>query len=366
MEKGTQVSIDFGLERWQKVKEDYSRWWLGDLDRPLVQFLATGRDPGRPEPRLPSHEFTAFYDLSVSAEAIVDRWDYDLSCVEFLGDAFPQVWPNFGPGVIAAFMGCELELGNGTVWFHPAHDLDIADIHFQYNPDSVWFKRIKDICQAAVDRWGGLVQIGMTDIGGNFDILSAFRPGEKLLLDLYDYPVEVKRLLWEAHEAWWTYFGEIDAILKPANPGYSSWAPLFSTEPYYMLQSDFSYMIGPDMFEKHALPELHASCKRLGNAFYHLDGPGQLPHLDLLLGLTELKGIQWVPGAGKSCDQWPEVYRKIRASGKLVHVFGTPEEMDAIVNQIGDCRGILLTGIADTQAEAARCIANYSTVESRR
>jgi len=31
--------------------------------------------------------------LSVSAKAIVDRWDYDLSCRYFLGDAFPTVWP---------------------------------------------------------------------------------------------------------------------------------------------------------------------------------------------------------------------------------------------------------------------------------
>jgi len=39
----------------------------------------------------------------------------------------------------------------------------------------------------------------MTDLGGNLDILSTFRPGTDLLLDLYDHPEDVKRLTGEAH-----------------------------------------------------------------------------------------------------------------------------------------------------------------------
>ena len=53
---------------------------------------------------------------------------------------------------------------------------------------------MKAIYRAAVERWQGSVIIGMTDLGGNLDILSTFRPSEKLLLDLYDAPGEVLRL----------------------------------------------------------------------------------------------------------------------------------------------------------------------------
>ena len=190
------MSVNFPAERWERVKENYGSWWAGTLDRPLIQMVLTGRDPGRDEPTLPPHAFTSFYELSVSAEAIVDRWDYDLSCQKFLGDAFPSAWPNFGPGVIAAFMGAELENGNETVWFHPQRESEISEISFEYDADNIWLKRIKDICRAAVERWNGLVQVGMTDLGGNLDILSTFRPGEKLLLDLCDHPEDVKRLTW--------------------------------------------------------------------------------------------------------------------------------------------------------------------------
>ncbi len=72
-----------------------------------------------------------------------------------------------------------------------------------------------------------------------------------------------------------------------------------------MLQSDFSYMISPRMFERFALPGLTVWAGALDYPFYHLDGPGQIKHLDMLLSIPRLRGIQWVPGDGQPTpDQW--------------------------------------------------------------
>ena len=342
------MSIDFSTDRWQRVCENYARWWEGRLDRPLIHLTITGRDPGRPEPPLKKELFTAFYDWSVSARDIVDRWDYDLSTLEFLGDAFPSVWPNFGPGVAAAFLGAELHADGRTCWFRPREVRDIMELKLPYRTDSLWLRRIEEICRAAMERWEGLVQVGMTDLGGTLDILSTFRPGERLLLDLYDAPAEVKRLTWEIHEAWWRYFQKIDAVLRPPNPGYTAWTPIFSETPYYMLQCDFSYMIGPDMFQEFVMPELRASCKRLDHAFYHLDGPGALPHLESLLSIPELRGIQWVPGEGHpECTHWPEVYRRIHAAGKLIQIWGDMRTLGTILEQIGSKAGVIIFSSVD-------------------
>jgi len=355
--------IDFGAERWQKIEADYTSWWNGELDRPIIQFVVGGRDSGRPEPSIPYHSFTAFYDMSISADAVVDRWDYELSSRKYLGDAFPYEWLNFGPGVIAAFLGAKLECGADTVWYHPEDEKDISQIDWQFNPDNDWYRRVIDICEAANRRWEGSVQIGTTDLGGNLDILSTFRPSEKLLFDLYDNPEDVKRLTWRAHELWWQYFEEINKVLRPTNPGYTSWCPMFSSVPFYILQCDFSYMIGPDMFDEFAKPELEASCKRLGNAFYHLDGPGELPHLDSLLAIPELKGIQWVPGAGApDYKHWPEVYRKIRDAGKMIQVYGEPDVIDALAEQLGSAKGIMFMGYAKNEQEALDCLSKYGSV----
>lgn len=337
------MAIDFSFERWNHVKDAYRRWWAGRLDRPLIPAVVTGRDPGREEPGIERKGPVAGYDFATPAEDVVDVWDYDLSCVEYLGDAFPSVCPNFGPGVIATFIGGRAEVAPDTVWFHPAEDVEIGDLHFRYVSPHPWSDRIADVMRAGIDRWGGLVQIAMTDLGGNLDILSTFRPAEKLLLDLYDNPGEVKRLTWEAHEVWWRYFEQFSRILQPTNPGYSAWAGIYSPAPTYMLQCDFCYMISPGMFDEFVKPELAASSRRLDNAFYHLDGVGQLAHLDSLLEIPELGGVQWVPGEGKpTCGEWPEVYRKIRQAGKLTQFLGSLDELDRVVDRVGSAKGFVL------------------------
>ena len=337
------MGLDFNAERWLRIKENYRRWWAGELKRPLIQLPLSGREPGRPAPKIKARNKTAGYEFSIPAEAIVDRWDYELSRKKFLGDSFPCVWPDFGAGVLAAFLGAKTRVDENTVWFHPPKEQEAADIHFKFNGRNEWYQRIVSLCRAAMERWQGLVQCSMTDLGGNLDILSTFRPGEQLPLDLYDHPAEVKRLTWEAHEMWWRYFDKINQVLQPLNPGYTAWTQIYSPEPYYMLQCDFCYMLSPEMFDEFVKPELQKSCARLKNAFYHLDGKGELPHLDSLLAIKELKGVQWIPGDGQpDITHWPEVYRKIRAAGKLIQIFGGEKELDALAAQLGSAEGLIV------------------------
>ena len=111
------MGIAFNPERWALVRETSRRWWAGALDRPLIRVVMDGgHDPGRPAPALSGCSFAVFHDLSIPAAAIVDRWDYDLSCRLFLGDAFPTVQPLLGTDIVAAFLGALPEIGSGTVW----------------------------------------------------------------------------------------------------------------------------------------------------------------------------------------------------------------------------------------------------------
>lgn len=359
-------SFDFDNTRWKQIQANTDAWWAGTLDRPLLQIRLHNAPPTRKLPKVPCYPFQSFYDFSISAADIVDAWEYELSTIRYLGDAFPQVYANFGPGVIAAFLGEVLKNGKDTVWFHPVRKQEIGDIQFEYDKDNIWLCRIKQIMAAAIERWQGSVQVGITDLGGNLDILSSFRPNEELLFDLYDHPDAVKNLTWQAHELWWRYFNELNTILQPLNPGYTAWCPIFSRTPYYILQSDFSYMIGPDMFDEFVKPELAASCNHLSNAFYHMDGKGQLPHLDSLLSIPNLKGVQWVPGTGAPGYQhWPDVYRKIHDAGKLIQIYNHHESFDvfdAIAEQVGTAKGMILIADVDIsqQEQASEFVKKWS------
>lgn len=340
------MPIDFDIQRWERVKADAKAWWRGDLERPLIQARLHGADPGRPEPSLRSHEFASFYEGRVPPEAIVDRWDYDLSSTRFLGDAFPHIVPNFGPGVIAAFLGCRLINGDHTVWFDAPEKRALSELNIDVDTENPWYRRILSLYTVAMQRWQGAVQLGMTDLGGNMDILASLRDSQALMMDLFDCPADVTRLNQQAHDCWWQCFDAFNHVLQPMNPGYTSWAGLFSDTPHYMLQCDFCYMLSPDMFKRFVQPELQQTAERLQQTFYHLDGPGQLNHLDALLAMDSVQGIQWIPGAGQpEIDQWPDVYRKIHQAGKLIQIFDTQyrgghEILDILTDQLGSAQGI--------------------------
>ncbi|MDR3709322.1 MAG: hypothetical protein P4L33_13560 [Capsulimonadaceae bacterium] len=337
------MPIDFGPERWDRLRRVTDLWWSDELDRPTISCTIANRDPGRPMPDAPILSQENCTDLAIPVEDLVDRMDWEMSRLTYLGDAYPIVnMTCFGPGVAAAYGGAILDNSTGRVWFHPpCPDAPIQDIHIDYQPGNVWLERLKEFCAAAMDRWQGQVLVGMTDLGGNLDIVQSFVSAERLLLELYDNPDEVHRLLWEAHDLWHWVYREIHEALQPANPGYSDWSGIFSTRPSYILQCDFSYMIGPDAFKTFVAPELAATCKRLDRSIYHLDGAGQIPHIEHLAQIPELGGIQWVPGDGNPpVECWPDVNRKIGETGKKLWSWGSMDAFDKIAGQFGRRSGI--------------------------
>jgi hypothetical protein len=351
------MAIHFSSQQWQLLRENAEAWWQGTLNRPLIPVTLYGYEPDRPQPPAPFLSQETCTDLRWSPEELVDRIDWEFSQVRWLGDAFPLFNMDcFGPGILAAMLGARLDNSTGRVWFWPERETEIQDLHFEYDPGNIWLNRVKDIYRAGMDKWHGQVLMGMTDLGGTIDVLSSFRPSEKLLFDLYDHPKEVERLTWEIHELWFRVFNEINEILAPLNPGFSDWSRIYSVQPTYILQCDFSYMIGPKMFRQFVLPELAAACRRLPRSFYHLDGPGEIPHQEMILSIPELDGMQWIPGDGSpDCSNWPEIYQRIHAHGKRMQVLGGDFGiLDAVIDQVGSGNAIHFNSIygpADAESE---------------
>lgn len=333
------MAVFFTSDDWKRIKNTYTMWWNRKIDRPVIGIELVGKDPGRACPNVPMLSQSTCADLSVEPQALMDRLDYEFSKRIYIGDAYPYIdFTCFGPGVMAAFLGAKLDNSTGNVWFHPSEKKGVKDLHFEYDPENKWFKRVKQICQAAVDYWGGDVLIAMPDLGGAVDVLSTFLPGEQLLFELYDNPEKVIEHISTLSQLWHRYFAEIDEIISPTNHGYSDWSTILSPTPSYILQCDFAYMISLEMFNKFVKGEIADSCNRLDHSIYHLDGQGQLVHLDSLLEIKQLDAVQWVPGAGaQDCSQWPEVYEKIVATDKAVQIINDKIDFDAydkVIKQI--------------------------------
>ncbi len=331
------MPIHFSEERMEQALENHARWWNGTLGRPLMALTLTNAHPADRTPRAPMLSQASCADFSWPPEALIDTLDAHLSTLEFAGDAYPCVnFDAFGPGVLAAFCGAKLDNSSGRVWFFPDREREIADIHARYDPDNPWSRRIRAIYRAGLARWGRLVVMGMPDLGGVLDVAATLRGSQNLLMDLYDAPDEVLRLCGEIETAWRAAYQDLGGVLHPACAGYTDWSGLLSPTPSYILQCDFSYMIGADMFRRFALPTLVRDVGWLSNAIYHLDGVGELNHLDALLEIRELRAVQWVFGAGQPGPMhWLDVYRRIRAAGKRMMLLGTPEELLQAIAALG-------------------------------
>lgn len=351
----------FSQEQWAQLHETYDKWWNGELDRPIIkaEFAEDKRLEFQPLNQGNCHE------LWIEPEEIIDRIDAWIQNRKYFGDAFPMVnFDCFGPGVVAAFCGAELDNSTGRVWFHYDCPESLRDLHIEFDPNNKWFNRIIDLYAAGNKKWKGGVLMAISDMGGALDILASFRGTNNLLMDLYDEPEEVKRLTEEVHQAWFAAYHKIEEALFPVNPGYSDWNGLLSKAPSYVLQCDFSYMISPDMFAEFVLPELKQNVDKLCNTIFHMDGKGEIPHLDYLLSIEKLKAIQWQPGDGAPPPrEWLNLFETIRQSGKNVHVVGAYEDLKAVAGRIGS-KGIYhILNTSEMQEEMVReILKEYSCI----
>lgn len=307
--------VRFSQDDYARLRNTYDLWWKGELDRPIVPIVIDNAPSSNPLPL----RFETAWDKSISPKELVDAHDEYLSRLEWHGEAFPFFKTDaLGPGTMAAFLGCTPVGKKDTVWFEaPREDIPIEELHFEPDDENPNLRHALNIFEAAVEKWQGRVVVGMVDMGGILDVLSSFRGAENLLMDLYDAPDEVHRCINELQKCWFYYYDKIIDLMGENASGYTQWFQLYGEKPGYILQSDFSYMIGPDMFDEFVAPELKTSAARLTNAVYHLDGMGEIPHLDSILKIDDIKGIQWVPGSGApESMNWDELLLKILNSGK--------------------------------------------------
>lgn len=323
---------EFTESDWTRLENDWAAWWAGELERPLVTIHT--RDAGHYPP--PGDYFLTRFGLDEPASAILDYYERQFDHIHYYGDAYPRWWVNFGAGIMAAFLGAGAEYHTPTTWFYRLELAVLRDLELAYDPDNVWWQRVQAMTRAAAERWDGRVVVGYSDIGGNLDILASLRGTQNLLYDLIDDPDTVERQVQQITRLWLRYFGELEKLMPLEQHGRCCWAPLLSPGPGYMLQSDFCYMISPEMFDRFVLPDLTTCCETFDYCFYHMDGKGQLVHLDRLLSIERLRGVQWQPGDGQPrAEGWLDVLRRIREGGKLCQVFVTLEGALTIARALG-------------------------------
>ena len=340
---------DYGTlkDRW------LSYWERENHDKPLLCFTAPRE--GAAYMDLPKH--ASLRDRWFDTDHAVSRARRNIENTYYGGDAFPYAYANLGPDILGAVCGCELEYGESTSWaVHHVHDWGALPL-ITFDPNNAWFAKIQEMTRALLEDSGGDYLVGVTDLHPGMDALVSLRGPEALCTDLLDSPECIAPRIGQVFEVYKGFLNAQNDLIAAKQEGSTNWMGIWHPgKNWYVTSCDFSALISGYHFEDHVMPGLKYEHDLLPASIYHLDGPGALRHLDRLLQIPNLNGIQWVPGAGAPpAREWIRVYKKIQAAGKLIVAYCEPDDIAPVCEALAP-EGLQLSCHAASESHAGELL----------
>jgi hypothetical protein len=346
---------------WQEAEARMNAWWAGEIiDRPAVQVRSPKAGVDRREwqaiglpGKLPPEQMDAWY---TDVDLVVERGERFVDATFWGGEAFPIVFPVAVQmvAITSAYLGCPYHIDHSSRsgWAEPIIDDWSLRDPIEFDPHNEWWQLSKALLDAAARRAKGRYYVGMPDLNAPGEVVALMRDTQRFLFDFMDDPVPIKPAIDEATRAWWRYWQAANGVVHQWIDGYLYWMGIWSDSPSADLQCDFNVMISPQMFDDYFLPGLEQQTRWIERTIFHLDGPEAIRHLDSLLSLPRLNGIQWVPGDGKPpMSQWVPLLRRIQARGRLIVALCEPWEVETLVSEL-EPEGLLLQTTCDSEEEA--------------
>lgn len=308
-------------------------------------------------------------DKYQNPQRIVDRYRYFCQTHAFLGEGFPNLNIDFGPGSLASYLGSEIGFKEDTVWFNKCLDGWDGVPKLTFDPENKWFKKHLQLAKDCQALAGDDFYVDMPDLMENIDVLASLRGAQDILFDLLDEPEMIGERIQEVTDIYYEYYDRFYDVIKDEEGGnaytvFQIWGPGRTVK----LQCDFSAMMSPEDFRKYIQPSLRSQSENVDHVLYHLDGPAAIKHMDALMEIEGIDALQWTSGdAGPdgTLPDWDVIYDKAIAAGKSIWVkvySGEFEDwirnVDRIVNKYGSHSLFLL--FPEMSMEQAAYLLDYA------
>lgn len=331
-------------KNWEEAKVRWGNYWKQqNTGRPLMCVIA--RKPevekfsgGKPVEggckdiicqglfyNLPEKlKWKSMEDKYQNAEQIVGRYRHFCETHEFLGESFPNLNVDFGPGSLAAYLGSDISFKEDTIWFHPCiEDWDEVPA-FRFDPENPWFQKHLALVKRCRELAGDDFYVDMPDLMENLDVLASLKNAQELLCDMLEDPDSIKERVRQVDDIYYEYYDRFYDTIKDTEGGnaytvFQIWGPGRTVK----MQCDLSAMISPDYFRDFVQESLRRQAQGADQVLYHLDGPQAIRHLDALMEIEEIDALQWTSGdAGPdgTLEEWDAIYDKARAAGKSLWI----------------------------------------------
>jgi hypothetical protein len=305
---------------WDETKDRFRAFWAGrSIGRPLLDIRTRREQPLEElEPESPPADPAAKY-TDIRQSVIRER--NRCRSHAFLGEAFPFVDLYMVPCAMALFQGCEPVFEWDTAWHRPCVTRGWSEFGaLRFDPSNRWWRLHLELLKAARDVAGDEILISMPDLLENVDVLSLMRGVQEFCYDLVDERDLVRDYVRQLDDLYFRYNDALYAAVRDDAGGSCSVVfNLWSPGRIGKLQCDFSAMMSPDQFREFVVPSIRRLVPRFEHAFYHLDGKDCIKHIEAILGIEQIRVIQWTPGAGQAGvldETWYPLFDRIRGAGR--------------------------------------------------
>ena len=315
----------------QEARQRLRDWWN---DKRLNRVVALIKAPRRG--MTPPVRINKVPEMYTDPETIFHNLDAGLASTFYGGEAFPCHWVYLGPVPLSSYMGCEPHFEPDTVWHSRLYEAWDSLDDLRFDPSNRWYQLLCSLTHSSVHRAEGRYLVSGQGFGCVSDVIANMWGSEPTLIAMAERPETIKTITQKLVDVSKRLYSEIDAITAPYQDGSFDWISLWAPGRMWTLQSDLCCMISPAMFEDYILEELRQEAEYVDYSFYHLDGPGAIRHLDALLSIEALDGIQWVPGAGASQDplDWIGLFLRVQKAGKKLQIGCPPHRVPALLDKI--------------------------------
>lgn len=327
----------------EECKERLKAWWNHEqADRPIIGWYL---------PR-PDRPLTGYFDHWHMArqwddmEGFLRDFERKASNLEFGGEILPNMFVNYGPGIMASVFGCPAYFQSDTVWFEQVTPIQeivpkLEAVHLNQNNE--WYARLCRVTEIAAKYAKKDFSVSLTDLGGILDILSSFLTPKGLILALKQHPNIVDTCRAIILDKWMKVYDDLQKIIERYGEGCNSWLNVWCPKRWYPIQSDFAYMLSPKWFRRFVLPDIIYQAQHFDHSIYHLDGPNQFPYLEDLLQIPELDGIQFVPGSHEKPNgdpKWWPYYHKILDRRKNLVIDVASDNISKMYRELNNDKGL--------------------------
>lgn len=332
-----------------QARRRWMAYWKGESDRPLVASVI-------PKPGMTPVDPPAYTSgFSGDFEPVVDQVLAWAQTHEFLGEAIPYYYLEFGADHFSSLLGADMRLhedSGATSWLVPFVD-DWDEARIEFRPDCYWWLRTVDFIKALRARCDGKLLIAGPTLVAGLDSLAAIRGQEKLAMDLVMRPDAVQRALADVRKAYEDILAALEQELDYATWGSINRHGFYSPGRTNVPQCDFSCMISSELFAEFELPCLAHETEQLDGSCYHLDGQDALHHLEAICSLPRMQAIQWQPGAGRGQQQdWTDLHRRIDKLGKGQYLGGNAARIEYMTRELHSRQLYFRTSLPNDELDA--------------